>query len=496
MNPSEPISLKDVKKAASTEQTSLLFVNSFEADDIRDVFISYSHRDYEDEKKNVIPGNEVSKIIDTFQKANITFWLDHEIHSGDFFDSKIVRNIKSSRVFVFLSTANSNKSEWTANEIAVARMMRKKVIPVRIDNSDYHEDSTLYLARCSHIDYADNPELGLQKLVEAITAATLELRETDKKLAAQREEERLRQEEIAELESKIAALESRQLNFKKILLQKETELSLAKVDLEACEKELKRLQDKFQEKRNHIRKDFSIVATAVRTPQKKPLKIKVGNGVEFDMIPVEGGAFVLAALKSLEKSDQNRDYSVTLSNFYIGETVVTQELWNTVMGRNPSERKIDKNLPVEHVSYNDCKAFICELNKKTKRTFRLPTEAEWEYAASGGSLSHGWKYAGGEILDEVAWHGGRTQPVRQKKDNELGLFDMSGNVWEWCEDVFKDYTSSMNKVSKSTTKDPRVCRGGCADSKIECCLVTHREGFPPYTSNGLFGLRLAMSSEE
>lgn len=227
-----------------------------------DVFISYSRKDYVDSLKNVIPGNEVSKIKDALTKAGISYWFDKDgVYSGDEFAKVIVRNIKSSRIFVFLSTENSNQSEWTANEISTAYMLKKKIIPVRIDDSVYHDDVILYLSRLSHIDYGDNPADGCQELVRSIKAYL----EKEKAAVAQKEaEERLRQEElerqrrqaeeekhrqklVSKLEVEIAAEESRLTEFKKTVLIKEQELKAAKVDQEACEKKLLKLQQKLAE---------------------------------------------------------------------------------------------------------------------------------------------------------------------------------------------------------------------------------------------------------
>ena len=165
------------------------------------------------------------------------------------------------------------------------------------------------------------------------------------------------------------------------------------------------------------------------------------NGVKFRMIAVEGGSFMMGATP--EQGDDAREnekpaHKVTVDDFFIGETEVTQKLWFAVMGNNPSYFQDDEgNRPVENVSWNDAQVFVKKLNEITGQQFRLPFEAEWEYAARGGKKSTNKKYAGSDNLDEVAWHvdnaGSQTHPVARKLPNELGLYDMSGNMWEWCD---------------------------------------------------------------
>ena len=165
------------------------------------------------------------------------------------------------------------------------------------------------------------------------------------------------------------------------------------------------------------------------------------NGVKFRMIAVEGGSFMMGATP--EQGDAAREnekpaHKVTVDDFYIGETEVTQKLWFAVMGNNPSYfQDDDGNRPVENVSWNDAQEFIKGLNEITGRQFRLPFEAEWEYAARGGRKTTNKMYAGSDDLSKVAWYvdnsGNCTHLVAEKLPNELGLYGMSGNVWEWCD---------------------------------------------------------------
>ena len=188
---------------------------------------------------------------------------------------------------------------------------------------------------------------------------------------------------------------------------------------------------------------------------------------------------------------------MTLSSYSIGETEVTQALWQAVMGSNPSEYKGTQK-PVEQVSWNDCQEFIQKLNQLTGRRFRLPTEAEWEYAARGGSKSRGYKYSGSNNIDDVAWYTTTTNDkgtrnVKTKQANELGLYDMSGNVWEWCQDRYGNYSSGAQTNPTGAMRGSlRVYRGGSWFSRARHCRVANRDDYTPGYRNFNLGLRLAL----
>ena len=235
------------------------------------------------------------------------------------------------------------------------------------------------------------------------------------------------------------------------------------------------------------------------TPKFENQTITV-DGVSFKMIAVEGGTFLMGSSESDTDADDDEkpQHEVTLSNYYIGETEVTQELWETVMGSNPSEFKGPK-LPVENVSWSDCQTFINKLNEKTGKTFRLPTEAEWEYAARGGKKLKGYTYSGSNSIGDVAWYsdnsGETTHDVGTKQANELGIYDMSGNVWEWCQDW---YGKTYYENSPST--DPlgpdsgsaRVLRGGSWWTVAGGCRVANRNWDSPGYRFFNLGFRLAL----
>ena len=224
------------------------------------------------------------------------------------------------------------------------------------------------------------------------------------------------------------------------------------------------------------------------------------NKLINNMVYVSSGTFTMGATSeqgSDAESDEKPTHSVTLSSYYICKYEVTQALWRAVMGSNPSYFKGD-NLPVERVSWNDCQTFINRLNSYTGRNFRLPTEAEWEFAARGGNYSRHYKYSGSNYIGDVAWYGdnsdSRTHPVGTKQPNELGLYDMSGNVYEWCSDWYGSYSSySQSNPTGPNGGSNRVLRGGSWYYCARYCRSSYRGNRTPGHSYFHLGLRLVLS---
>ena len=230
------------------------------------------------------------------------------------------------------------------------------------------------------------------------------------------------------------------------------------------------------------------------------ITIPVKDGISIDMVRVEAGTFTMGATAEMEDpyDDEKPTHQVTLTNdYYIGKYEVTQALWKAVMGKKPSKFKGD-NLPVENVSWDDCKEFISQLNRITGKTFRLPTEAEWEYAARGGKKSRGYQYSGSNDISDVAWYdgnsGNKTHAVGSKQANELGIYDMSGNVWEWCQDWHGSYSSSSQTNPTGVKSGSyRVIRGEGWFNGARICRSSYRDGRLPYASSRDQGLRLVLS---
>ena len=230
------------------------------------------------------------------------------------------------------------------------------------------------------------------------------------------------------------------------------------------------------------------------------------NKVSFNMVRVEKGDFWMGAQHKdtaefnydrYSQTDELPVHHVTMrEDYYIGQTEVTQQLWKSVMGYNPSKKKCPKR-PVTNVSYYEVQEFLRRLDSITGMQFRLPTEEEWEYAARGGKYSRGYVYSGSNEVDRVAWHNGNTSAVKKVKkraSNELGIYDMSGNVWEWCDTKYRFFDKERNA---SLGKDGQmyVIRGGAWELPKTSCRVAWRGKRLPDLKNSFGGFRLCLDAK-
>lgn len=221
---------------------------------------------------------------------------------------------------------------------------------------------------------------------------------------------------------------------------------------------------------------------------------------EPEMVLVEGGSFQMGSERF--SAAEKPIHTVKLSSFNIGKYEVTQAQWKAVMGINPSNNFGCDNCPVENISWNDAQNFIRELNKLTGKNYRLPTEAEWEFASKGGIRSKGYIYSGSNDINSVAWFrdnsGGNTHVSGGKEANELGIYDLSGNVWEWCFDWYDGY-NSYSQTNPTGSDDSsnllRVLRGGSFDHSNISCSCAFRDGFGPNGKGEMFGFRLVLPVE-
>ena len=241
-------------------------------------------------------------------------------------------------------------------------------------------------------------------------------------------------------------------------------------------------------------------------------KIVVVNGISFKMIYIEAGTFIMGATEEQAGASANESpaHQVTLTkDYYLGETEVTQALWYAVMGQKPtsdgsawsSTYGLGDNYPAYNISWNDCQEFISKLNQLTGLTFRLPTEAEWEYAARGGNKATTQTlYSGSNTIGDVAWYDGNssssTHAVAGKSANALGLYDMSGNVWEWCNDWYGSYSSgAQTDPTGPSSGSFRVLRGGSWFRDATGCRVAYRYGISVSSRYYYNGMRLALTAE-
>ncbi|MDR0604460.1 MAG: formylglycine-generating enzyme family protein [Bacteroidales bacterium] len=218
---------------------------------------------------------------------------------------------------------------------------------------------------------------------------------------------------------------------------------------------------------------------------------------EIEMVYVQGGTFNMGSNDG--NSNEQPVHQVTLSSYYISKYEITQAQWKAVMGNNPSYFKGD-NLPVEQVSWDDVQEFISRLNAATGEQYRLPTEAEWEYAARGGQQSNRYSYSGSNNVNDVAWYSSnsdnKTHAVGTKQANELGIYDMSGNVWEWCYDWYGTYSASaQHDPMGASSGSYRVRRGGSWFSNAADCRVSFRSYASPGLRYYYLGFRVACSSK-
>ena len=231
------------------------------------------------------------------------------------------------------------------------------------------------------------------------------------------------------------------------------------------------------------------------------------NGYHFNMVKVEGGTFLMGASKEMDDFDNDElpAHEVTLSDYFIGETEVTQGLWFAVMGERPMEPDGDDH-PMKDVSFDESVEFIAKLNKLTGRNFHLPTEAQWEFAARGGNQTHHYPFSGSDNIDEIAWYAENcwdlgkedpnfgNHPVGMKKPNELGIYDMAGNVWEWCHGSYERY-DSLPQTNPTLNEKPqgafRCNRGGSWDYIATSARVSNRRNRTHDFRNFNLGLRLA-----
>lgn len=513
-----------------------------------DVFVSYSRKDAE----------IVDRICQLMKQKQIVYYRDtQEMPGGETFFNELANAILDSIVFLYIGSKNSYSSIYTPKEINFAISKNTNVIiPYLIDDSPLPDNLFLAFSDLNIRNQTDHsPEVILEDIVKAVPRLknivkskapeekieginfypyykdALEYYNIAERLYYDDRFESLPQMRMAALAySKYAEMlgytnrgkwlyneiwtgdEEVQMLYKEQFEKNEATIK-AKIKLSETQQKRNKIiekiksgvpiiQIKFSDEISDMEsKENTFVTDAINFKEVDSIiKIVKIKDVMFKMILVKGDTYVMGAslLQGGENKDEQVTHNVTLGDFYICTTQVTQELWNAIIGNNPSKIK-DKNLPVTNVSWNDCQDFIKRLNDITGMKFRLPSETEWEFAAKGGQKGklNGYKYSGSNIITNIMWYsknsGNRPHTVSSKQSNELGLFDMSGNVWEWCSDWYAPYDIRHSFSPKGPTYGTeKVCRGGSFMSEAKECRVSIREKDLPCEKSEDIGFRLVL----
>ena len=449
---------------------------------IYDVFISYSTLD-----------KKIAEGICGYLESNgyRCFVAYRDIPKGKVWAAAIPDAIDESKMMVAVFSKNFDISTQTDRELELVAKRKMPILTYRIADDKFTGTKEYYLSNLNWIDAFPNPKEYFQRLLEDIQKLIGPTSYHKEKVAPPPQ-------------PKPTPIYKKMLMWIKSVFKGNTKL-FKRIGIFIVAIILVIISVLVVINLINSSKDTNTSTTITSSDNIKEQELTTGiqtftvDGVEFNMVFVEGGTFTMGATEdqgSEVESNELPTHQVTLSDYYIGETEVTQALWKAVMGKNPSYSK-GENLPVERVSYNDVKEFITKLNQKTGKTFRLPTEAEWEYAARGGKKSRGYTYSGDDDIDKIAWvtnnSDNKTHPVKTKQPNELGIYDMSGNVCEWCFDWYEAYTSNAqtNPQGPSSGSD-RVYRGGSSFIGATLCRVSIRYNFPSISSEGI-GFRLALS---
>ena len=463
-----------------------------------DIFISYSRKD----------SALVLGITNKFIERGYTVWIDRDgIESGDAFKSVIVKAIKKSKLFLFFSSKTANDSPWTIKEVNMAVHLKKTIIPVKLDETEYNDSLLFDLVGLDYVSYYENPNQGLIELLRSIKK---HLGETGVDIKKIKEEINILEKDGFQLNADLRRV------FDEIISKKKQIGEINQIcPVCGAINEINALfcptcawtyipfhSKKMDEKRLGVSKALwasrGKTNITIEEIPSQPLPQPIMELIH-DMVRVEGGAFTMGGTPEQGDDafdDEKPTHKVTLSTFSIGRYPITQDQWEAVMGNNPSHFKGEK-LPVESVSWFDCQEFAKKLSEMTGRHFRLPTEAEWEYAARGGKKGKRYKFSGGHILEQIGWYnensGNTSHEVGKKSPNELGIYDMSGNIWEWVQDWKGDFTEDeqVNPTGPDTGIE-RVCRGGGWNREIDRARVSYRGDDQPTLRYCSLGLRIAL----
>lgn len=491
-----------------------------------DVFISYSRKD-KDRIQNLLSALEVYKI---------SYWLDtSEIDYSETFTDSIACAIDNADSVLFICTNYSIKAEYCKKELNYARLNNKKIRAILFDGFVPKQGwFALEFGNVNCVNYTDQSQFDklMQELEDAyqpVAAVTRKKELEDIKEAAKQSvrEEFERKKQKAAIEAarqekerleKVRKKTKLHFNSRSLAQRKGCRISLTIVFVlcliilpgtwfwTTINSELPLGPNTCPER--------TLDPSIVSMTYSKGTLIFIIKSVTFTMVKVDGGTFTMGARIKQRKDaddDERPTHPVTLSDYYIGQTEVTQALWEAIMGESVTQIAnregwstygVGADYPMYYISYDNCTTFVDKLNTLLSsqlggKRFALPTEAQWEFAARGGNKSKDYKYAGSNNLDEVAWYNGNsddnTHPVAQKQPNELGLYDMSGNVYEWCKDWYDDYSSNAQTDPQGPADGSgRVYRGGSWVNLAGGCRVSDRSSIMPAYRSDYLGLRLCL----
>ena len=472
-----------------------------------DVFISYSTND-----QTIVEG--VSHYLE--QNGIRCFVAYRDIPRGVVWAAAITEAIEISKLMIVVFSEHFNRSPQVDREIEMCIEEGKPILTFKIQNAPFTGAKKYYLKNINWIDAFPNPNecfgLLLESVKKLLPQNTQENQTPTPKneptTTPQTSEPKPENTEII-TQSPVSLLKVRPNLTCEIWIDGEliTEAqanSITKIPLnkgtfwlEFVSVENK--EDKF-EREFTVTNQEELIVVDLESVVNARIEKERQSDFWIEMVYVQGGTFMMGATS--EQGSDCRDnekpvHQVTLSDYYIGKYQVTQKQWEAVMGNNPSKFKGD-NLPVEMVSWDDTQEFIKRLNMLTGKKYRLPTDAEWEYAARGGNKSRGYKYSGSNNINDVAWYEDnsdkKTHPVGTKQPNELSIYDMNGNVWELCNDWYGDYsnTAKTNPMGPSSGSY-RVFRGGGWYNSAEFCRVSYRERRSPGApGTSLLGFRVVL----
>lgn len=443
--------------------------------------------------------NQLMGHLAVFERNDtVRFWYDKEITGGKDWDEEIRVNLKSADIVLLLISPDFFQSDYIHSVELTEALQRDRdkealVVPVILKKCLWGKHRELARLQALPAEakpvydraHWPDPDDDFYDVAEGFDRI-LEDPETETRSQRKAARKKREAEEAARREAESEEQRRREEEAARKKREEETAARKKREAEEAARREAEAEEQRRQEDEAARRK------------------------LEPEMVFIEGGAFTMGWLNKERDGDGYNDekpvHEVRVKDFFIGKYPVTQKQWRAVMGSDPPELVFEgcDDCPVECVSWNDIQEFLKKLNAMTAPTgksgYRLPTEAEWEYAARGGNKRKGYLYSGSNNLDEVAWYDGnsgwKTHPVGQKKLNELGLYDMSGNVWEWCEDDWHSNYEGAPTDGRAWADRPRggdrVLRGGSWSDDARDCRVADRVIGSPTLRSLSHGFRLAL----